>query len=203
MIYNDELGYDDKAFDKTIQSLINQNYENWELVIIDERGDKAQYPKILKQKKIKHVPCQFKNRANSINQALKKCTGDYVMLVNNEQSLITFRLSTLETFLHVAERHKKTGMVYADYRLIEADGREQDIHLLDYHKGRLRDNMDFGAVLFFPGSILQEVSGLNEKFIAAHLYDLRLRISEEYEIFHIAAKQNGHLYLPFTFLIFN
>lgn len=195
MIFNENMGYNEQEFETTIKSLINQNYNNWELILVDERGEKTQYPQISKHEKIHHLSIKFKNRADSINQALKKCSGDYVMLVNNEQSLITFRLSTLETFLHVAERHQKTGMVYADYRLIEADGREQDIHLLDYHKGRLRDNMDFGAVLFFPRSILRKVNGLNDKFIAAHLYDLRLRISEKYEIFHIAAKQNGHLYM--------
>ena len=194
IIYNDKLGYENKAYDKTIQSLINQNYDYWELVIVDERGEKAQYPKISTQKKIKHVPCQFKNRANSINQGLKKCTGDYVMLVDNEQSLITFRLSTLELFLHTAERHENTGMVYGDYRLIEANGSEKDIHLLDYHKGRLRDNLNFGDILFFPKKILDEIGGLNEKYKAAHTYDLRLRISEKHEIIHIAARQNGHVY---------
>jgi len=194
MIYNKQLGYEDKSFDKTIQSLINQNHENWELLIVDERGEDAQYPGISKHKKIHHLPVEFKNRANSINQALKKCTGDYVILVDNEQSLITFRLSTLELFLHTANRHKNTGMVYGDYRLIEAHGSEHDIHLSDYHEGRLRDNLDFGAVLFFPKNILDQIGGLNEKYHAAHIYDLRLRISERYQIVHIAARQNGHLY---------
>ncbi len=194
MIYNDKLGYDDKAFDKTIQSIINQNYDNWELSIVDERGENAQYPEISKYEKIHHLPVEFKNRANSINQALKKCTGDYVMLVNNEQSLITFRLSTLELFLHTADRHKNTGLVYGDYRLFEAIGSEKDIHLLDYHEGRLRDNIDLGAVLFFPKKILDKIGGLKEKYKAAFIYDLRLRISERYQIIHIAAKQNGHLY---------
>ncbi|MBC8186414.1 glycosyltransferase [candidate division KSB1 bacterium] len=194
MIYNEKLGYENNEFNKSVRSLVNQNYENWELILVDERGEKAQYPEILKHEKIKHVPCRFKNRANSINQALKVCTGDYVMLVNNEQSLITFRLSTLEIFLRVAERHQNTGMVYSDNRLIEADGSEKDIHLLDYHEGRLRDNLDFGAVLFFPKLVLDEIGGLNEKYKAAFIYDLRLRISERYQIVHVAARQNGHLY---------
>ena len=194
MIYNDKLVYDDKSFNKTIQSLIHQNYENWELIIVEERREKSNYPDISKHEKIQHVPVTFQNRANSINQALKKCTGDYVIIVDNEQSLITFRLSTLEIFLRVAERNNNTGMVYGDYRLIESDANEKDIHLLDYHEGRLRDNLDFGAVLLFPRKVLDEIGGLNEKYHAAFMYDLRLRISETYGIVHIAAKQNGHLY---------
>ena len=194
MIYNEKLGYKNKEFDKTIQSLVKQNYDNWELILVDERGERAQYPEIIKHEKIKHLPCMFRNRASSINHALKECTGDYIMLVNNEQSLITFRLSTLEILFRVAERKKSTGMVYGDYRLIKADSSEKDIHLLDYHEGRLRDNLDFGAALFFPKIVLDEIGGVDEKYNAAFIYNLRLRISEKYQIVHVAAKQNGHLY---------
>ena len=195
MTYNDKLGYDDAALNESVQSLIDQNYDNWELILVDERGKNAAYPNITRHEKIIHFPVDFKNRAHSINQGLASCSGDYVMLADNDQSQIIFRLSTLELFLHVAERHNNTGMVYADYRLIEADGSEKDIHLLNYHSGRLRDNMDFGAVRFFPKPVLNELGGMNENYQAAHWYDLRLRASENFQIYHIEAKQNGYLYI--------
>ncbi|OQX94684.1 glycosyl transferase family 2, partial [candidate division KSB1 bacterium 4572_119] len=175
--------------------LIEQNYDNWEMVIVDERGKDAKYPNLTKHEKVIHLPVEFQNRANSLNQALAKCSGDYVLLVDNEQSLITFRLSTLEILLHVAERHENTGMVYADYRLVKADGATIDKGLLNYHEGRLRDNMDFGAVLLFPKSVLDAVGGLDEKYKAAHLYDLRLKVSEKFQVIHIEAKTNGYLYV--------
>jgi len=195
MVYNDKLGYDDKEFDRSIQSLIEQNYNNWELIIADERGANVAYPAVTKHEKIIHAPLDFKSRAHSINQALQKCSGDYVMLVNNDQAQITFRLSTLELMLHVAARHSDCGMVYADYRQVGADGAEKDIHLLPHHAGRLRDNMDFGAVWLFPRAVLDKLGGLNKKYQAAHLYDLRLRVSENHSLYHVEAKQNGHLYL--------
>ena len=195
MIYNDKLAYDDAQFDQSIRSLIDQNYDNWELILIDERGQNSSYPQVSQADKIIHLPLDFKNRAHSINQGLAKCNGEFVAIVNNEQSQITFRLSSLELFLHVAKRHDDTGMVYADYRLIEADGSEKDIHLLNYHTGRLRDNMDFGAVWFFPKKVLDQIKGMDESYQAAHWYDLRLRASENHSIYHIEAKQNGHLYL--------
>ncbi|OQX88981.1 hypothetical protein B6D60_00555, partial [candidate division KSB1 bacterium 4484_87] len=194
MIYNDKLAYDDAQFDQSIRSLIDQNYDNWELILIDERGQNSSYPEVTKADKIIHLPLDFKNRAHSINRGLAKCNGAFVAIVNNEQSQITFRLSSLELFLHVAKRHDDTGMVYADYRLIEADGSEKDIHLLNYHTGRLRDNMDFGAVWFFPKKVLDQIKGMDESYQATHWYDLRLRASENHSIYHIEAKQNGHLY---------
>ena len=194
MVYNNELGYDDKLMDQTMQSLIGQNYENWELVLVDERGTDANYPEITRHDKIKHLSGKFENRAQALNHAIDNSTGEYVMLVNNDQSQITFRLSTLETFALIADRHENLGMVYSDYRLIQADGSEKDVHLLDLHKGRVRDNMDYGSILLFSRKVLDEVGKLNEKYKAAYLYDLKLKAATGKKIAHIAAAKNGYAY---------
>ncbi len=195
MIYNEKLGYDKKQLEESVQSLIDQNYENWELVIVDERGVNADYPNISKHDNIVHIPVDFANRAASLNYGIENCSGEYILLANNDQSQLLFRLSTLEIFLCVAKRQNNPGMIYADYRLVKADGTSKDIGLLPYHEGRVRDNLDLGSMLFFPVSGLENVGGFNENYKAAHLYDLRLKVSEKYDIVHIEAKINGYLYI--------
>ena len=195
MFYNNELGYSDKDFNQSITSLINQNYDSWELLLLDERGKDAASPVTVSNDRIRYLPVNFYNHAMSLNYGIKNADGDYVMLLNNLQARITFRLSTLETFVSVAERHSNLGMIYSDYRLIDANGSSKDIHLLDYHRGRLRDNMDFGAVLFFPKHVLDQIGKVGEKYNAAYWYDLRLRVSEKFKLVHIAAARNGHTYM--------
>jgi len=194
MIYNNDLGYDDKALNKTIESLIKQNYENWELLIVDERGENVTYPGLKAHDRIRHLMGKFKNSAAALNHGIANATGEFIMLVNNVNSLITFRLSTLELFLNVADRHPDLGMIYTDYCLLDASGSKKDIHLLDHHEGRLRDNMDFGAVLFFPERALDQVGGFDEKYQAAYFYDLRLKVSEKFKLIHLAAARNGYTY---------
>ncbi|MFZ5518911.1 MAG: glycosyltransferase family 2 protein [Candidatus Zhuqueibacterota bacterium] len=195
MVYNEKLGYDNDAFAETIESLKNQNDSNWELIVVDERGQHAVAPKFLQARNIIHAPVDFANRAHSLNAGLQRAGGDYVMLANNDQTRLTFRLSTLETFLYVAERTKNCGMVYSDYRLVDAKGVEKDIHLLDYHPGRLRDNMDYGAIWLFPRTVLHQVGGLDERFKAGFLYDLRLKVAAQFRLAHIAAAKNGYTYI--------
>jgi glycosyltransferase involved in cell wall biosynthesis len=195
MFYNDKLDHSDNDLNETIQSLINQNYKNWELLIIDMRGANAPYPKISRHANIHHLPVNFANHALALNHAITQAAGDYIMLANNLQSPITFRLSTLETFWAVAQRHPDLGMIYSDYCLIDEEGKKKDIHLLDHHAGRVRDNMDFGLVWFFPRHVLDHVQGLNGKYQAAYLYDLRLKVSEKFKLVHIAAAKNGYTYL--------
>jgi glycosyltransferase involved in cell wall biosynthesis len=58
--------------------------------------------------------------------------------------------------------------------------------------------MDYGPLLFFPRSVLSAVKGLNEKYNAADLYDLRLKVAAAYPLVHIAAKTNGHACLVYA-----
>ena len=193
--YKDELGYSDAELNGTIDSLMNQNHPDWEVILVDERGSDATYPDIKKDDKIIHLPGSFKNRAQALNAGIKKTSGDYVMLVNNIGTQVKFRLSTLETFMMVADRNEDVGFVYSDYHLIDADGVEKDVHLLNYHVGRVRDNMDYGAVLFFPKKTLDTLGGLSETYNAADLYDLRLRTATDFEIVHIEGAKNGYSYI--------
>lgn len=195
MQYDDKPGYNDEALNSTLQTLIQQNYDNWELVIVDSRGKNAAAPGLLQHEKIRVLTGDFKNRAQAVNAALKEVAGEYILLVNNEGTQVKFRLSTLEALLLIAERNENIGMIYADYVRIEEDGTQTEVHLLDHHVGRLRDNMDYGALLFFPAEVIQSVNGLNENYNAADLYDLRLKVASRYRLIHISAKKNGHLYL--------
>lgn len=195
MFYSDRFGYDDNEFEWTLQSIINQNYNNWELILIDLRGANASYPKISRHANIHHLPVNFANHALALNHAISQTSGDYIMLANNLHAPLAFRLSTLEMYWSIAQRHPNLGMIYSDYCLIDEKGTKKDVHLLDHHEGRVRDNMDYGLVWFFPRHVLDDVRGVNSKYQAAYLYDLRLKISEKYKLVHIAAAKNGYTYL--------
>jgi glycosyltransferase involved in cell wall biosynthesis len=192
--YHENLGYSQSEMDRTIQSLLKQNYKNWELFLVDFRGDKVDYPLLSKNPEIHHLPGKYKNQAQGINAALKKATGEYILLCQNVNTLIEFRLSTLECFELVASRNPDAGMIYSDYLLIENNQNPKIIHLLDHHEGRVRDNMDYGSLFLFPRKVLQEIGGLDENYDAAAIYDLRLKVATKYRLIHIAAKTNGHVY---------
>jgi len=195
MEYRDNLGYDDQAFNSTLQSLVQQKYENWELLLVDFRGSQADWPQIDSHEKIVHLPGDYKNRAQGLNQAIARATGDYIILADNVGKPLQFRLSTLEALELIAERHSNLGMIYSDYLRINSDGSQTLVGLLEYHTGRLRDNMDLGALLLFPTKAIRDVGGLDESYNAADLYDLRLKIAVKYDIVHVSAKTNGHVYV--------
>ena len=65
------------------------------------------------------------------------------------------------------------GMLYADRYLLK-NGNSQQAPVIDYQKGSLRDDFDFGSLLFFRSSVLkQAVRAMDADYRFAGLYDLR------------------------------
>lgn len=82
------------------------------------------------------------------------------------------------------------GMLYADRYLVK-NGVRCPAPVIDYQPGSLRDDFDFGSLLFFRSSVLkQAVGAMDADYRFAGLYDLRLRVSELAGLVHV----NEYLY---------
>ena len=110
-------------------------------------------------------------------------TAPYTLVYTKYTPLRLGRFS-LERMLSVAE---DTGavMVYADH-FKELGGGRVPAPVIDYQEGSLRDQFDFGSVLLYRTSVLQEaVAGMDADYSYAALYDLRLRASRLGTFVHI------------------
>jgi hypothetical protein len=77
------------------------------------------------------------------------------------------------------------GMVYADY--FEKKQGEMAAHpLIEYQEGSLRDDFHFGSLLLFKAEALKEaICAMDIDFQFAAMYDMRLKISQKYELLHL------------------
>ena len=109
--------------------------------------------------------------------------SDYA-LVYTKNDTLKFNYKALLRMVNVAE-DLDAGMVYADH-YVHKGGKLQKAPVIDYQLGSLRDDFDFGSVLFFKTAYLQEAaSRITADYKAAGLYDLRLKVSQKYAIEHI------------------
>ena len=176
---------------KTVESLLLQKYLTWECIVINETQRDRPLQVADDSGEIRWIRIRKKNRAGAFNEGIKAANGDLILLVDASRGNVIFRLSSLEIFAMVAGRNPEVGMIYADYALLGEDGITETIHLLDYHRGRVRDNLDLGPVWCIPKRIMEDVGGLDEGFDSADLYDLRLKIAEKHDLVHIQAATNG------------
>ncbi len=133
-------------------------------------------------------------RATALRTAIESAAGANVLLIINDTAPVHLRRSALRTMLMAARRRPGVGLVYADYEILDLDGNRAETHLLDFHPGRLRETFDLGNVWLLGAEALEQSGGIDPADGAGDLYSLRLRISEQFEIVHIANRSDGTLY---------
>ena len=102
--------------------------------------------------------------------------ADYTMLFTRELR-IHFGMLALERFLELASG-SGAAMLYSDYFDL-VDGKLSGHPVIDYQPGSLRDDFEFGPVLFFDSQVfIQAVGAIEESLSHAGLYQLRLRVSQ-------------------------
>ena len=114
--------------------------------------------------------------------------ASYTLLYTKYTSL-ELGLFALERMIHIAE-DSAAGMVYADHYQV-SEGIQKNAPVIDYQFGSLRDDFNFGSVLLYKASALQEaVTRMKTDYQFAGLYDLRLKLSQKESLVHI----NEYLY---------
>lgn len=119
----------------------------------------------------------------TIRQIAGYSDSDYSLIYTKPESL-QLGLFALERFVAIAD-DTEAGMTYADYYELKEGGRTAH-PVIDYQKGSLRDDFNFGSVLLFRGKALQDAAAaMDTNYRFAGLYDLRLKVSQKTELVHI------------------
>ena len=128
------------------------------------------------------------NSSATMKKIAAAAEGDYTLLYTKYNNLVMGYLA-LERMVRLAG-DSKAAMVYADsYEVV--DGKKSNAPVIDYQFGSLRDDFNFGSVLFFNTTALKAAAAeIDVEYTAAGLYDLRLKVSRQGDLVHI----NEYLY---------
>ena len=108
---------------------------------------------------------------------------DFILVYSKPFPLDLGRFA-LQRMMQVCE-FTGAGMVYSGYN--ENKDNKLSAHpVIDYQEGSLRDDFNFGsAVLYRTSAFRDACKRMSKEFRFAGLYDLRLKISQEYRLIHI------------------
>jgi glycosyltransferase involved in cell wall biosynthesis len=165
----------------TIQSVIAQTYDNWELCIADG-GSRAIIRDLLndyaKSDERIHVTSLKKNLGISANtnRAIEAARGEFVGFLDQDDVLAPFALSEIALFLN---GQKDSDLIYSDMDRIDAD----DVRFDPLFKPEWSPEIMLCAnyVVHFCAirrSILLALGGLRSETDGAQDWDLILRLSE-------------------------
>jgi hypothetical protein len=108
---------------------------------------------------------------------------DFVLLYNKSMPFDLGQFA-LERFTGICN-DSDAGLVYSDYFELK-EGIRVAHPVIEYQDGSLRDDFDFGALTFFCADAFKEaVRKMNTDYYFAALYDLRLKVSQEYRLVRV------------------
>ena len=176
---------------QSIESVINQSYSNWELIIIlDGVIDKSKSIAIKFQKLYPEKISIIENKKKkglqtNANLALKKARGKYFIRLDPDDYLNESALLVMTNFL---EKNPDTSIVYPDYfyidkmsNILDVDVRKKigkDVNVLDLPA--------HGACTMMRTSIIKKIGGYSKKFTAQDGYDIWYKIIDKYGIHNIS-----------------
>jgi len=181
---------DSKYLSECIDSVINQNYPNWELCIADDCSTNKDTLDCLKkyEKKDKRIKVTYREKNGHIseatNTALEMANGEFVALLDNDDLLSEY---ALYENVKVLNKHKDLDMIYSDEDKLDLDGQRCDPHFKsDFAPDTLMSSNYICHFTLLRKSIMEKIGGERKGYEGAQDYDLFLRFTEETnKIYHI------------------
>ena len=177
-VYNPPLW----AFEECIRSVINQSFQDWEWCLAD---DCSTNPEILErirelQKVDRRIRFVARNGNGGIvaasNDALNLATGDYVVLLDHDDSLSVGALEVASELLGFCP---DTDYIYSDEDKVDVDGNHFDVfHKPSWSPERLLGQNYCCHLSILRRSVVLQVGGFREGFDGSQDYDLILRVTE-------------------------
>lgn len=171
----------------SIDSVINQTYQNLEFIIIDDGSTDNSKEIILEYKKkypnIINIFQENKGLNITNNIALKKAKGKYIMRLDADDWLDEH---AIELLVNMLERNKDAGLIFPDYYEVDTEGNFlQLIRRHDFEKVSLLNQPAHGAGTMIKTSCLREIGGYDEEFRRQDGYDLWIRFIKKFNVKNI------------------
>ena len=174
----------EKYIRESIQSIINQTYMEWELLVIDDCSQDstnsivAEY--VEKDKRIR----LFKNEQNlrlpaSLNAGFSKASGDYLTWTSDDN---LYKPDALEKMLDVLQRDEKCGLVFSRMEYMDREGTWKGLSYAPKNVRELCYHNIVGASFMYTRKVYEQIGDYDTGKFLMEDYDYWLRIAKSYAI---------------------
>ena len=177
-VYNPPLPF----LEECLQSVLNQEARNWELVITNDGSTNQAVNTYLNQFKEQHsnnprIKVLTKTNggiSSAINHSLANATGQYIGMLDHDDTLDPRCIST---FTQVILEHKNPDAVYSDEDKIDSKGNHFELYCKpDFSPELLLTQMYLCHFTTFKRDQVNAIGGLRSDMDGAQDFDLSLRL---------------------------
>lgn len=180
----------EKYLIKAVQSILNQSYTNFELLIVDDasKDNSGNILKSIKDPRVKIITnSKHIGLTKSLNLAINKSTGEYIARMDADDISYPERLKTEMAFL---EKHPEIALVGSWVELINEAGKRLSLKRLpctslEIKNKLIKANQFYHPTLLIRKEVLLKYGLYDEKFEYSQDYELILRIASHCQVANI------------------
>lgn len=174
---------------KSIESCLNQTYQNLELIIVDD-GSTDNTRKIIKSyndKRIKYFRHEHNlGLAKALNTGFANAVGEYLTWTSDDNF---YDVKAIEAMTRFLEGNSKIDFVYTNYYTVDENGKILESITVDSPK--VLDIKDcIGPCFLYKREIYEKIGEYDSNFILVEDYEYWLRVREQFRM----QKLNEYLY---------
>ncbi len=142
---------------KTLESVINQTYTNWEIIIVDD-GSKDDTFKVVKpfveqwNNKIHYFYQENGERAKARNKGMQEAKGNYITFLDSDDVLYE---NYLQEGMNIIQKHQNPPFVHIGYEIIDTKTKKSS-HQVNFLKDDDIDCLITGNPLSCMGIFLEK-----------------------------------------------
>ena len=184
-VYNVEK----KLLTECLESILSQTYDNYEICIADDHSTNEETINTLKEyEKYENIKIVWRDKNDMIsassNSALDIATGDYIVLVDNDD---TIDKDALYYFTEVLNNDKSIDMIYSDEDKLDYNGKRMEPHFKPDYSPETFHSLNYICHLTaIRKTIVDKLGGFRSEYDGSQDYDLFLRVEDKTQnIYHV------------------
>ncbi|MGC1392841.1 MAG: glycosyltransferase [Coleofasciculaceae cyanobacterium] len=188
-VYNGE-----KTIKETIMSVLNQTFENFELIIINDGSNDAtlEIVQAIKDHKIKVFSYQNSGLSASRNRGLTKAEGEFISFIDADDlwtpNKLELQLKALQDNPQAAVAYSWTDWIDQSGQFLRAGG-HITVNGNAYEKLLIRDFIESGSNPLIKKQALDEVGDFDQSVTPPEDWDMWLRLAAKYEFITVEVPQ--------------
>ena len=176
----------EKYLSQAIESVLQQSYENWELIIVNDCSTDGT-SRIINDYEKKDTRIRVYNNDRNLklpatlNVGFGYAKGEYFTWTSDDNILLPQFLEVLKRYL---DDNTQVDFVYSDYIGIDSEGNELGIRHMLEPENMLYTN-SVGASFLYRRKIYDEIGGYSPEWFLVEDYEYWLRVYKQYTMMHV------------------
>lgn len=174
----------EKYIRESIQSIIDQTYQDWELIVIDdcstdntnrivaEFESKDERIKLYKNKKNLRLPA-------SLNRGFELSKGDFLTWTSDDN---LYNPNAIEKLVEALSSDEKYGLVFSRMEFIDADGGTNNLSMDVKDENEIYYHNIVGASFMYTRKVYECIGDYNVQKFLMEDYDYWLRVANSFSI---------------------